>query len=122
MKIRKRYGILFILAALLSAFVCVGEEEGFVYESKRRRDPFIPLITPEGVLRELERRSEDSDMRLEGIIFDESGESLAIINGRVVKVQDEVGGYTILKIEKDKVFLIKEGDILELGLNAGGKK
>jgi len=122
MKIRKRYGILFILAALLSAFVCAGEEEGFVYEDRRRRDPFIPLITPEGVLRELERRSEDSDMRLEGIIFDESGESLAIINGRVVKVQDEVGGYTILKIEKDKVFLIKEGDILELGLNAGGKK
>jgi len=35
--------------------------------------------------------------------------SYAVANSKVVKVGDEVSGYQVLRIEKDKVVFIKDG-------------
>lgn len=98
-----------------STVAIVRAETEFVYDSKSRRDPFLPLVSKEGYLINREAEVVPSEMNLEGIIFDESGKSLSIINGMVLKEGDKISSYTITKIEKQKVIL--QGDeefILEL--------
>ena len=94
---------------------CCSEEE-FVYDAKGRRDPFIPLVTPDGRLLKLEQEEGVSGLLLEGIIYDKNGASYAIVNGEVVRIGDEVGDYQVLKIEEKKVVFIKEGQTVELEL------
>lgn len=89
---------------------------GFIYDAKNKRDPFIPLVTSDGRLLKLEQE-ETPELSLEGIIYDKSGLSYAIINGEVRKIGDIVNGYQVLKIEENKVILIKEGQLSEVELN-----
>ena len=85
-------------------------EEKFEYNAKGKRDPFVPLVTPDGRLLNLDREEEAAKgLLLEGIMYDKHGMSYAVVNSRVVKVGDEVTGYQVLKIERDKVTLIKDG-------------
>lgn len=111
---------IFIIAILL--FSCCGglfsqeKEEKFVYDSTGRHDPFIPLVTKEGFLVTLESRGEFEDIRLEGIIYDEKGLSYAIINSNIVKTGDTFGDVMILKIEKNRVVVSKNGQILAVEL------
>jgi len=91
-------------------------QEQFTYDAKGRRDPFIPLVTPDGRIVKLEKEETASGILLEGIIYDKHGLSCAIVNGEVVKVSDKVGDYQVLKIEKNKVLFIKGGQITEVEL------
>jgi hypothetical protein len=96
-------------------FFCFAQEE-FKYDAKSKRDPFIPLVTPDGRLLKLEQEEGVTGLLLEGIIYDKHGLSYAIINGEIVKIGDKVGDYQVLKIEKEKVIFIKEGEPLEVEL------
>jgi hypothetical protein len=90
--------------------------ETFVYEDKGGRNPFIALVTPDGRILNLENKS-DSELILEGIIYDEKGASYAIINQSVVAIGDWIANYQVVGIEKNKViFLKKSGEKLELEL------
>ncbi len=82
----------------------------FIYNSEGRRDPFVPLITPEGEefkLEEVEGEleiSEELEYTLIGLIWDEE-EVFALIQG-------ERGKWIVKKgdmIEEFEVFEIKEG-------------
>ncbi len=87
------------------------------YDSAGRRNPFIPLITPEGVYLKLDNEAEgEQELLLEGIIYDKQGLSYAVVNGTVVKVGDSIMGYQVLKIEDNKVIFIKEGQQKEMVL------
>lgn len=86
------------------------------YDAKGKRDPFIPLVTPDGRLLELEKEENALGLQLDGIIYDKDGLSYAIVNSEVVKVSDKVGEYQVLRIEKNKVFFIKGGEITEVAL------
>ena len=110
----KKGFLLGLICICLSATIFA--EDNFVYNSKGKRDPFMPLVTSEGYIISVEEELFASDMNLEGIIFDVQGRSLAIINGKVVKVGDNIGSYTILEIGQTKVILAKEAEkyILEL--------
>lgn len=95
-------------------------QEEYTYDSKGRRDPFIPLVTPGGVLLKLDKEENKAGAGLviEGIIYDKQGSSYAIVDTNVVRVGDSVaGGYRVLKIEEDKVIFIKEGELKEVRLN-----
>ncbi len=94
---------------------CYAQKE-FTYDARGKRDPFIPLVTPDGRLLKLEKEETLSGLSLEGIIYDEHGLSCAIVNGEVVRVSDKVGDYQVLKIEKNKVIFIKSGQTLEVEL------
>lgn len=68
---------------------------------KAKRNPFS----------EAERKKEEaltSGLILSGIVWDKN-KPKAVINGRIVKVGDVVGGKTVTKIEKDRVIFLKEG-------------
>jgi len=109
--------ILFVLCALCSVLCApLHGQEQFVYDAKGKRNPFIPLVTPDGRLLKLEKEETLSGLLLEGIIYDEHGLSYCLVNGEVVRVSDKIGDYQVLKIEKNKVIFIKGGQTLEVEL------
>lgn len=101
---------------LIFAGIIFAEEE-FNYDSKGKRDPFVPLVSEGGGY------SSDaygiagvSDIRLEGIVWDESKGSVAIINGEIVKEGDKIGFAKILKIEKGFVIFEIGGESIKIEL------
>jgi hypothetical protein len=111
--------------SLLNAFFCVilplsfVLAEEFVYDSQGKRNPFIPLVTPDGRYQKLEAdetKAADETLKLEGIMYDKFGISYAVVNGVVARIGDMVGEYQILKIEEKKVMFMREGleKIMEL--------
>lgn len=115
------FGTIFVFAfCLFGGSLASYAQTEFTYDSKGKRNPFIPLVTPEGKLVKLDsEEKETSGMALEGIIYDKNGISYAILNGAVVKVGDMVSDSQVLKIEKNKVLLIKNGEISEVKLQGG---
>lgn len=90
--------------------------ETFTYNDHGKRDPFWRLVTREGMIVNYDKELSVGDMFLEGIIFDPSGKSLAIINGSVVKKNDKIGLYIVTQIEKTKVLLSRGQDRFTLDL------
>jgi len=122
MLLNKRFLIvLFLVLVLCKAAFSEGE---FVYDAKGKRNPFIPLVTPEGRLLKLDKQEATSSggLVVEGIIYDKFGRSFAIVNTNVVGIGDLVGNYQVLKIQENKVIFIKDGEPLEVELSQEGSK
>lgn len=95
-------------------------QEQFVYDAKGKRNPFIPLVTPDGRLIKVSAQEAKGALSLEGIIYDENGVSYCLINGAPSKIGDIVGeSYQVLKIEQKKVIFIKDGELTEVLLKEG---
>lgn len=92
-------GFFFIFCIISSSVLA----DNVRYVRGERRDPFIPLIGPEGIIDA--RQFDTSDMIIEGIIHDPHGESLVLINGEFYKEGDAVKGATVVTIFKDRVIL-----------------
>ena len=98
--------------------------EEFRYDSKERRDPFIPLVL-DGKLFNPTQDAEDTGQRspaatpiLGGILWDPVGTSIALLNGTEVKVGQAVAGYRVADIRQDAAVLVgSTGESLALGLN-----
>ena len=76
------------------------------YDSGDRRDPFIPLIGPDGIMPKV---FDPSDLRIEGIIYDPKGTgSLVLINGEFYRQGDTVKDSNVITIFKDRVVLQQE--------------
>lgn len=90
----------------------------FTYDTKGKRNPFIPLVTPEGRLLKLDKHEDTTQqgLAIEGIIYDKLGRSFAIVNAAVVGIGDMVGDFQVLKILENKVIFIKDGEPLEVEL------
>ena len=115
----KRYLYIGLLACGLWLAACsyIFAQDEFKYDAKEKRNPFIPLVTPDGrLISNLEKKEGAVGLSLEGIIYDKGGLSYAIVNGVVVKISDKVGDYQVLKIEEKRVIFIKEGEPLEVEL------
>lgn len=98
----------------IPAFYVYSFAEGqFAYDAAGKRNPFIPLVTSDGRLLQLDKEKAKGDLAIEGIIYDKQGMSYAIVNGEVVGVGDMVEDYQVLKIEDGKVLLIKDGCVTE---------
>lgn len=113
---------LFILGLAL-AEACA--QEDFAYNPQGKRNPFIPLVTPEGRLLKLDKQQDSAQpggLAIEGIIYDKLGRSFAIVNANVVGIGDMVGDYQVLKIMKNKVIFIRNGEPLEVELNKEGEE
>jgi hypothetical protein len=111
--------VLFIPVILVAVGKIAFCQEGFVYDSKGKRNPFIPLVSSEGRLLKLDKREISAgtgSLSLEGIIYDKSGRSFAIVNATVVGIGDSVGDYQVLKIYANKVIFIKDGEPLDVEL------
>jgi len=109
------------LAGLLAIILISSEvfaEEGFKYNAKSRRDPFIPLISETGgYASDAYEASAIEDIRLEGIVWDDVKGSIAIINGEIAKEGDSMGSVKILKINKGSVVFDINGESVNMELN-----
>lgn len=97
----------------------VAQPEDFRYDAKGKRDPFFPLVTPDGRLTAPTTSAKKTVVMLEGIIWDPGGHSAAMINGAVVKPGDEVEGYRVVTIIKDGVVLERDGKLIKVRLTVG---
>lgn len=104
-----------MLRTLLLFLVCVtaagsglcAEEEAFIYDSKGKRDPFIPLITDKvrfGV--GMTGIETIDDITLEGIVWDPAGDSFAIINGVIMREHEQVNNVRITKIASNAISIL----------------
>lgn len=80
--------------------------EGTAYDAGKRRDPFIPLSGEDNAL----TSASSSGVKLEGIIYDPNGRSMAILNGKTYLVGETVGEATVLTIQKDHVVISVGGE------------
>jgi hypothetical protein len=112
----KILSLLLCFYALQLAFClfCYAQEK-FVYDAGGKRNPFMPLVTSDGRLIKFDEEKE-SEIILEGIIYDDRGMSYAIVNHQVVKIGDWAGNYRVFKIEKDKVTFLKDNQPIEVRL------
>jgi len=111
-KLKIIYTAFFFFLSICLSFA----QDEFIYDARGERNPFMPLVTPAGVLIKLKPRSTEDGLYLEGIIYDKASASYAIVNGLVVKAGDPVGDYRVLKIEENKVIFIKDGQSFEIDL------
>ncbi len=119
MKVRF-FVVLTISVSCLSAYAMQGD---FVYDSKANRDPFVPLVSKDGVrLGSWQKTDAVGDITLEGIVWDPQGEPMAIVNGNIVKEGDTFLNLEVLEIRKEGIRLLK-GDkelIINLVTEEGG--
>jgi len=96
--------------------VSSGEEEPFIYDDHGRRDPLWPLVDSNGIVINYESDFVVTDLMLDGVMVSAQGDSLAIINGRIVKPNDMIGQFTVSSIGANSVVLIKGDQEFELKL------
>lgn len=102
--------VFFTVATVFS----VAFADDFRYDSKNRRDPFIP----EAQIASVEKQLGANQLRLEGIILDPFGNSIAMLNGEIVKENETFAGLKVKKIEANKVtFETKEGETFQVVLS-----
>jgi len=107
-----------VLVLVILAWPAFAEDGAFKYDSKSRRDPFIPLISESGgYASDAYEASAVEDIRLEGIVWDDVKGSIAIINGEIAKEGDSLGAIKILKINKDSVIFDVSGESVKVELN-----
>ena len=82
-------------------------KDAFVYDDHGKRDPFVPLVSLAGMVVTYDEDLTVNDLVLEGIVADGTGNNVAIVNGKVVKAQDELGPYTVDVISVDHVEFLK---------------
>jgi hypothetical protein len=113
----------YIFISIFLGFFCLTyAQDNFTYQLKGKRNPFIPLVDKSGMLMKLDKEEEkgQSELSIDGIIYDKQGVSYALVNGRVVGTGDYAGEYRVLKIQDDKVSFLKDDQIKEVSINKGG--
>jgi hypothetical protein len=60
-----------------------------------------------------------SDLVLEGIIYEEKGESYAIVNAAIVRPGEVVNGWEVSSVEQNKVVITKGSELRELEITTG---
>jgi hypothetical protein len=91
----------------------------FVYDDHGKRDPFVPLVSSSGMVVTYDEDLSVTDLVLEGIVSDASGNNAAIVNGKVVKAHDVIGPYVVDIIAKDHVEFLKGSERFILKLKRG---
>ena len=93
------------------------EEEPFVYDDKGKRDPLLGLVSREGVILNRDSDFIISDLTLEGIMAGKTADqSLAIINGVIVKKGDKIGDFVVTSIKLNSIVLMQGDQASELRL------
>jgi hypothetical protein len=113
---RKIVYIIMVMAAAALSYLVPAPVSG--YESKGKRDPFVPLVGQDkgGSSAGLEGIVSVNDVLLEGIAIGPMGKNIAILNGQMVKEKDKFGLLQINKISKKTVELSIDGKVHTLSL------
>ncbi|MFA5255856.1 MAG: hypothetical protein WC419_04065 [Candidatus Omnitrophota bacterium] len=113
---RKIVYIVMIMVAVALLYLLPRPVSG--YESKSKRDPFVPLVGQDKGSNSagLEGIISINDVILEGIAIGHSGKNVAILNGQMVKEKEKFGLLQIRKISKKTVELSIDGKVYKLSL------
>ena len=112
--------ILCLFALIMTSAGFVSAEQ-FEYNSRGKRDPFVPLVGSEKpTVAKLSDITSVEDMRLEGIAGGAKGEMVAIINGEMIKKDDRIGDIVVRSITKAGVTLTVGGKEYQLKLPEEG--
>jgi hypothetical protein len=98
---------LLISVLILLSANWVYAQEAFVYDDHGKRDPFVPLVSIAGMVVTYDEDLSVNDLVLEGIVSDASGNNAAIVNGKAVKIHDQIGPYVVDVIAADHVEFLK---------------
>ena len=94
-------------------------EETYEYDSKNKRDPFVPLISGSGAyMSDAYGITGIKDVRLEGIVWDDAKGSVAIINGEIVEEGQKIGEVKVLEIKDDSVIFDVGGEEVRVELRS----
>lgn len=111
---------IFLCVLILLITKSVYAQENFVYDDHGKRDPFVPLVSSAGMVVTYDEDLSVNDLVLEGIVADATGNNAAIVNGKVVKAQDQIGPYVVDLIAVDHVEFLKGSERYILKLKKGG--
>jgi len=104
------------IAVILTGSFCLAAQ-CFKYDSKGKRDPFVALVSKDGVcVSDAYGIKGIKDIRLEGIVWESEKPSIAIINGEIVEEEAEIGVVKVLKIDRDGVVFDVDGRNVKVGL------
>lgn len=112
---------LFCVVFVCAFFIFSYGRDKYIYDADGKRNPFIPLITNDGRLINLDIAATPKALSLQGVMYEPSGISYAIVNALIVKEGDMVEGSQVLKIQENKVSFVKDGQMLELEFKNGGE-
>lgn len=120
----------FFVAAGITAIIFTSfrdvQSQGYIYESRGKRDPFTPLIGQGKVKAtvDLEDVASIAEIRLEGIAINAKGKTTAIMNGALLKEGDNVGIVKVIKIGKKSVIISMGGKeyTVDIASEEGGLK
>ena len=106
-RISVNHFIMFLLLILVTLAYSRLTYAEYKYYSKGKRDPFIPLVSGKMKIASLGLESVETidDVKLEGIMFDPQGESIAVLNGEVVKEGERAVNIEIVEIRDMSVTL-----------------
>ena len=93
-----------VLLATAGTFA-VSVAAGYRYDSRGRRDPFVPLVgvserSAHGGVRGI---LSAADVSLQGIVTNEDGRKQAVINGELMKEGDRIGRLLVESIGENSV-------------------
>lgn len=108
--------ILVCCLLFIAAKISFSDEDTFKYDDQGKNDPMLPLVSADGIIENYDDSLSISDLSLEGVMLGDGDSSLAIINGKIVKLKDKIGDFILNEIQREKVYLIKGQKIFELRL------
>lgn len=109
--------VLLLLFGLCQNQLTMASEEQFLYDSHKRRDPFIPLVGPGAQTLGEQPSLALSSIKLEGIVVDPEQGSFVMVDGEMYQKGEKIGPYLIEKIEENRVTLKYNDKSYELALN-----
>ncbi len=100
--------LLVVIVILSSCIVATAAE--FTYDDHGTRDPLLPLVDERGrKVGGLRGVSSLGDLVLEGIAWDKHSTAVAIMNGEIVRVGDDLDGLLVEEIHRNRV-VVKQGE------------
>ncbi len=91
------------------------------YNDHGKPDPMVALVTENGEIAPSLSDLTVSELSLQGLMADDKGNSMAIINNKVLKVNDRVGNFTVDQINATQVILVRGDERTILSLSRKGK-
>ena len=114
-------GWVIIAASALAAEQADPSVRSTAYDAHGRRDPLTALVRDGHVVGGSAGASGDaSSLSLAGIMWEEDGRSIALINDTEARVGDVVAGYAVTAITRDDVTLSREGHTITLRVSFEG--
>lgn len=102
----------FTVIFVFQLFFSIAFAKEFRYDSHNKRDPFS-LASASGKIGKDANGA--THLRLEGVVMDPKGKSLAVVNGEMVGEGDSIGGTILVKkITKDSVQFENNGQTVTI--------